>query len=66
MQKGYAYASQNKGVLNLQFSTAADPLACRLNPTSPLFVHFYDNDPGQPFTRWGEFMVEAGELARKA
>ena len=33
VQKGYAYASQNKGVLNLQFSTAADPLACRLNPT---------------------------------
>jgi hypothetical protein len=26
VQKGYAYASQNKGVLNLQFTTAADPL----------------------------------------
>jgi 3HB-oligomer hydrolase (3HBOH) len=64
VQKGYAYASQNKGVLNLQFSTAADPLACRLNPASGLFVHFYDNDPGQPFTRWAEFMVKAAELAR--
>ena len=64
LQKGYAYASQNKGVLNLQLSTAADPLACRLNPTSGVFVHFYDNDPGQPFTRWAEFMVKAAELAR--
>ena len=33
VQKGYAYASQNKGVLNLQFTTAADPLGCRLNPS---------------------------------
>ena len=65
VQKGYAYASQNKGVLNfIQFTTAADPLACRLNPASPVFVHFYDNDPGQPFTRWAEFMVKAAELAR--
>jgi hypothetical protein len=64
VQKGYAYASQNKGVLNLQFSTAADPLACRLNPASPLFVRFYDNEAGQPFTRWAEYMVKAGELAQ--
>ena len=64
LQKGYAYASQNKGVLNLQLSTAADPLACRLNPTSTTFVHFFDNDSGQPFTRWAEFMVKAAELAR--
>ncbi len=65
VQKGYAYASQNKGVLNLRFSTAADPLACRLNPASPLYVHFYDNDPGQPFSRWRDFMVAAAEVARK-
>lgn len=65
VQKGYAYASQNKGVLNLQLTTAADPLGCRLNPASPVFVHFYDNDPGQPFTRWTEFMIRAGQLARE-
>ena len=65
VQKGYAYASQNKGVLNLQFSTAADPLACRLNPASFLFVRFYDNEEGQPFTRWTQFMVKAGQLARE-
>jgi 3HB-oligomer hydrolase (3HBOH) len=64
VQKGYAYASQNKGVLNLQLTTAADPLGCRLNPSSILFVHFYDNDPGQPFTRWAQFMIRAAELAR--
>src|SRR5436190_5255613 len=65
VQRGYAYASQNKGVLNLQLSTSADPLACRLNPASPVFVHFFDNDPGQPFTRWAEFMIKAAELARE-
>jgi len=64
VQKGYAYASQNKGVYNLRLSTAADPLACRLNPDLPVYVHFYDNDPGQPFTRWAHFMVEAAKLAR--
>src|SRR5258706_9140697 len=32
VQQGYAYASQNKGVLNLQLSTSLNPLACRLNP----------------------------------
>jgi len=64
VQKGYAYASQNKGVLNLSLSTSADPLACRLNPSSLTFVHFFDNDPGQPFKRWAEFMVKAAQLAR--
>jgi len=69
VQQGYAYASQNKGVLNLSIVTLvppppADPLACRLNPTSPVFVHFFDNDPGQPFTRWAQYMIKAGELAR--
>src|SRR5437016_14004110 len=69
LQQGYAYASQNKGVLNLSIVTLvppppADPLACRLNPASPVFVHFFDNDPGQPFTRWAEYMIKAAELAR--
>ncbi|MEP6996936.1 MAG: hypothetical protein ABI900_04770, partial [Betaproteobacteria bacterium] len=64
VQKGYAYASQNKGVLNLYLSSAADPLGCRLNPNSATFVHFYDNDPGQPFTRWADYMIHAAQLAR--
>ena len=64
VQKGYAYASQNKGVLNLYFTTAADLLGCRLNPASTLYAHFYDDDPGQPFTRWADFMIQAAQLAR--
>src|SRR5215472_7024326 len=51
VQKGYAYASQNKGVLNLRVVAPdpLDPLACRLNPTQPIVIHFYDNDPEKPF-----------------
>jgi hypothetical protein len=65
LQQGYAYASQNKGVWNLQFTAATDPLGCRLNPASPLFVRFYDNAPDQPFTRWAEYMIKAAQLARQ-
>ena len=65
VQRGYAYASQNKGVLNLQLTTSADPLGCRLNPASSTYVHFYDNDPGQPFIRWALFMADAARLARR-
>ena len=65
VQKGYAYASQNKGVLNLKLSDANDPLACRLNPASPTWVNFFDNDPGQEFTRWRDFMVLASKLAHQ-
>ena len=64
LQKGYAYASQNKGVLNLQFTTATDPLGCRLNPSSSLYVRFYDNEAGQPFTRWAEYILTAAEIAQ--
>jgi hypothetical protein len=65
VQKGYAYASQNKGVLNLVLSTAADPLGCRLNPASTTYVDFYDNGPNQGFARWADFMVKAAQLARQ-
>src|SRR6267378_2418713 len=70
VQQGYAYASQNKGVLNLfivslsSVTPPPDPLACRLNPASGVWVHFYDNDPAQPFTRWTEYMIKAAQLAR--
>ena len=63
-QKGYAYVSQNKGTLNLTASNAADSLACRLSPSLAIFVHFYDDDPGMPFTRWATFMAEAARLGR--
>jgi hypothetical protein len=70
---GYAYASQNKGVLNLYFVSfasatqpASDPLSCRLNPASQLWVHFYDNDPAKPFTQWTQYMLKTADLAHKA
>src|SRR5258708_36162067 len=64
VQKGYAYVSQNKGIYNLTVSTAVDPLGCRLNPASGVFVHFYDNDPAAVFTRWNEVMLAAPEIGR--
>jgi 3HB-oligomer hydrolase 3HBOH len=64
VQQGYAYASQNKGTYNLYLSTSSDPLACRLSPDSTTYVHFYDNDPGQAFTRWADFMIKAGRIAQ--
>jgi 3HB-oligomer hydrolase 3HBOH len=73
VQKGYAYASQNKGVLNLKIVSfasatppATDPVACRLNPASTVWVHFYDNDPEKPFTQWTQYMIEAAQFARQA
>ncbi|HSS71076.1 MAG TPA: hypothetical protein VLQ46_10560, partial [Casimicrobiaceae bacterium] len=72
LQKGYAYASQNKGVLNLKVAGVSatppttDPTPCRLNPLSTVWVHFYDNDPLKPFTQWTQYMIEAAQLARTA
>jgi 3HB-oligomer hydrolase (3HBOH) len=68
VQEGYAYASQNKGVLNLFLTSvtgAGGPQDCRLNPASPVFVHFYDDDPGQQFTRWRQYIIAAAKLARQ-
>jgi hypothetical protein len=71
VQKGYAYASQNKGILNLFLvgvsvaPPASDPLACRLNPASPVWVHFYDNDAAKPFTEWQSRIVQAARIARE-
>jgi hypothetical protein len=71
LQKGYAYVSQNKGILNLRIeslnsSTPPEPLACRLNPSSMIWVHFYANDPATPFTRWTSLMIEATRIAKNA
>jgi 3HB-oligomer hydrolase (3HBOH) len=66
VQKGYAYVSQNKGIYNLFLTTSADPLGCRLNPSSTVFVHFYANDPATPFTRWTDFMIEATHIGADA
>ncbi len=65
VQKGYAFASQNKGVLNFYLTTSTDPLGCRLNPASTTYVHFYDDDPGKEFTQWTTYMALAAQLARQ-
>ena len=73
VQKGFAYASQNKGVLNLRvvsFSSptqpAADPASCRLNPALGVWVHFFDDNPDKPFTQWTQYIIRAAQLARQA
>ena len=67
IQKGYAYASQNKGVYNFYLTTSADPLGCRLAPTPPFnsfYVHFYDDETGKPFTQWAQYMLDAAKFAQ--
>jgi hypothetical protein len=73
VQKGYAYASQNKGVLNLRIVSLASPTPpatdtapCRLNPASQVWVHFFDDDPEKPFTQWTHYMIEDAKLAQRA
>jgi alpha-beta hydrolase superfamily lysophospholipase len=73
LPQGYAYASQNKGVLNLYLVSllsptqpAAHPLSCRLNQTSQVWVRFYDNDPDKQFTQWTDYMLKTAKLAQAA
>ncbi|HTR58289.1 MAG TPA: 3-hydroxybutyrate oligomer hydrolase family protein [Casimicrobiaceae bacterium] len=73
VQKGYAYASQNKGMYGFYQThpltpadPVTDPLGCRYSPTllSTFWLHFYDDDPGKPFTQWAQYMIDAAKLAR--
>ena len=71
VQKGYAYASQNKGVLNFQvasFASLNPPTgdSCRLNPPSQVWVSFYDDAPAKPFTQWTQYIIDAAQAARLA
>src|SRR6266568_4410200 len=59
VQRGYAYASQNKGVLNLRIVSLA-------SPTPQVWVHFFDDDPDKPFTQWTEAIIEDARLAQRA
>jgi hypothetical protein len=75
VQKGYAYASQNKGVYGFYVTAPptppnvvpSDPLACRYSPTflSNVWLHFYDDEPGKPFTQWATYMIDAAKLAQE-
>ncbi len=66
VQQGYAYASQNKGALNLFLSDRNDPLACRLNPDSLIYAHPYSVDPDKPWTEWTDAIIQTARLARGA
>jgi hypothetical protein len=71
VQKGYAYASQNKGVLNLRITSLGSPTpptgdSCRLNPASEIWVSFYDDAPAKPFTQWTQYIIDAAQAARLA
>ncbi len=73
LQKGFAYASQNKGVWNLRIVSLSsatppttDPAPCRLNPASGIWVHFFDDDPEKPFTQWTQTIVSGAQLAAEA
>ncbi len=79
LPKGYAYASQNKGVLNFHVvnlgsvtQPANDPQSCRASPPgfgsalSTLWIHYYDVDADKPFTEWTQYMLKTAELAQDA
>jgi hypothetical protein len=53
-------------VASFDSATPPEPLACRLNPASTIWVHFYTNDPATPFTRWTPFMIEATRIGGNA
>lgn len=74
LQAGYAYASQNKGVLNLEITSLGSPTpptggpagSCRLNPASQIWVHFFANDETKSFEQWTHYMIEDARLAQRA
>ena len=72
LQKGYAYASQNKGTLNSRLTGKSDPNACPLNPvadsapgsaSNPL-VYFSLLDDENALTEWGERFNQAALIAK--
>src|SRR5262245_13751406 len=67
LQKGYAYASQNKGIMNFSPSTKSDPNACPLNPVADVvpgsdynpLIYFFLLDNENSLTEWGERFNQA-------
>ena len=72
LQKGYAYASQNKGMLNARPANKSEPNACPLNPVANsvpgsaanplLYFHLLDNE--NSLKEWGERFNQAALLAK--
>jgi hypothetical protein len=66
LQKGYAYASQNKGMLNWE-PPESDANACPLHPIGSdanqlLYFHLLDN--GNSLAEWGERINQAALIAK--
>ena len=71
VQRGYAYVSSNKGMLNFFFTDpVTDPAACRLSPraaaTGAAFTHFYVDEPANSIREWFRRTLEATDLAEVA
>ena len=72
LQKGYAYASQNKGTLNSRLADKSEPNACPLNPVAdcvagssicPL-LYFSLLDGENSLAEWGERFNQAALIAK--
>lgn len=72
LQKGYAYASQNKGMQNVTITTSSNPKACPLRPitdispgtpTNPL-LYFLLLDQENTIQEWGQRMNQAAHIAK--
>jgi pimeloyl-ACP methyl ester carboxylesterase len=71
LQKGYAYASQNKGVQNVSATDSSNPHACPLHPVADAeagssanrLVYFFLLDQDRSLTEWGERMNQAALIA---
>ncbi len=72
LQKGYAYASQNKGMQNLVVTDAGNPRACALTPVADFppgtalnpLLDFFLLDRGNTMAEWGRRMKQAALIAR--
>lgn len=72
LQKGYAYASQNKGTQNVVVTDSSNPNACPLHPvadadagspSNPL-IYFFLLNHEHSLAEWGERMNQAARIAK--
>jgi 3HB-oligomer hydrolase (3HBOH)/Tannase and feruloyl esterase len=72
LQKGYAYASQNKGMQNVVGTSAADPDGCPLRPVADLppdtqanpLLRFFLLDKQNSMQEWSKRMKNTALIAR--
>lgn len=72
LQRGYAYASQNKGMQNVALTDAGNPRACPLTPVADFppgtalnpLLDFFLLDRENTMAEWGRRMKQAALVAR--